>query len=258
MISLFVLFIFFFGLIVGSFLNCVIFRLEKEESFLRGRSYCPHCKNTLAWQDLIPILSFLFLKGKCRYCRKPISWQYPLVELATGIIFVLIYVLQFSASFQLIALLYLLITFSLLIIIFIFDLKSYIIPDSVVYSAIVISFIYNLSINNLKLAFLSAILAAGFFLAIVLISRGKWMGVGDIKLAFFMVLFLGWPNILTALFLSFFLGAIIGIMLMALKKKGLKSEIPFGPFLITGTFIAFFWGGRIIEWYLNIVSVKIL
>lgn len=145
------LFIFVFGTICGSFLNCVIYRLEIGESFLKGRSYCPHCKHVLTWQDLIPIFSFLILKGKCRYCHQKISWQYPLVELATGILFVstLIYffsktsILVNSAMTELTSIYYLVIA-CFLIIIFVYDLKHYIIPDKVIYPAIAIAFLYQL------------------------------------------------------------------------------------------------------------------
>lgn len=262
-----VLFILFFilGLIVGSFLNCVIYRLEKKESFLSGRSYCPHCHHSLCWEDLIPVLSFLTLEGKCRYCQKPISWQYPLVELATGILFAAI----FSQSiFNLQSTIYNLIIACFLIIIFVFDFKHYIIPDKVIYPAIVISLIFNfqfsisnklqpLGENPLSLALfiysiLSALGAAAFFLAIILISRGQWMGWGDVKLAFFMGLFLGFPNILVALFSAFFIGAVVGLILIALNKKTLKSEVPFGPFLVGGTFLALFFGQYFINSYLSL------
>lgn len=247
-----------FGLAVGSFLNCIIYRLETNQSFLRGRSFCPHCRHVLSWQDLIPLLSFLVLRGKCRYCHQYISFQYPLVELATGLIFLLVFRLQPFFSFsQFVDVLYLFIISSFLIVIFVYDLKHYIIPDKVVYPAIVIALIYNLQflISRESLIFnnlvLSAVGAAVFFLVIVLISRGKWMGVGDIKLAFLMGLLLGWPNILLALFSAFLIGAIIGITLIALSKKSLKSEVPFGPFLVTGTFIALFWGQEIVNFYVQ-------
>jgi len=245
--------VFIFGLIAGSFLNCVIYRLEQGQSFLKGRSYCPLCKYTLSWQDLVPVLSFLFLRGKCRYCRQKISLQYPLVELATGILFVLIFLFAFNF-------LYYLIMGCFLIIIFVYDLKHYIIPDSVIYPAILISVIWYL-ISGIFLniytkyeilnTIYSALGAAAFFLLIVLISRGKWMGVGDIKLAFLMGLLLGWPNILVALFSAFFIGAIIGTGLIAAGRKKLSSEVPFGPFLVTGTFLAMLWGGEIVDWYLT-------
>jgi leader peptidase (prepilin peptidase)/N-methyltransferase len=110
-------------------------------------------------------------------------------------------------------------------------------------------------LGNLELLLnplISALLASSFFLTIVLVSKGKWMGLGDVKLAFFMGLFLGWPNILVALFLAFFFGAIIGIGLIAFSKKTLKSEVPFGPFLIIGTFVVLFFGENLINWYLNL------
>ncbi len=262
---IFYFFIFTLGLAVGSFLNCIIYRLEKNETFLSGRSYCPYCRHILSWADLIPLLSFLILRGKCRYCQKPISWQYPLVEISTALIFLLIFNFQFSifkefSIFQFSNLIYYFIISGFLIVIFVYDLKHYIIPDKVIYPAIVLTLILNfkfLIFNeflNFKFLILSAIGAALFFLLIVLISRGKWMGIGDIKLAFLMGLFLGFPNILVALFLAFFIGAIMGLGLIILGKKGLKSEVPFGPFLVSGTFIALFWGQRIIEWYLSLIT----
>ena len=155
-----------------------------------------------------------------------------------------------------------------LIIIFVYDLKHYIIPDAVIYPAIAIAFLYQLfrmlnfvnwnlfGIWNVESGILrpisSAFLASLFFLAIVFLSQGKWMGLGDVKLAFLMGLFLGFPNILVALFLAFFIGAIIGIGLIISGKRTLKSEVPFGPFLITGTFIALFWGNQITNWYLSL------
>lgn len=252
--------VFLFGLEIGSFLNCVIYRLEKNESFISGRSYCPKCRHQLSWQDLIPILSFLELRGRCRYCKKAISLQYPLVELATGILFLLIFHFQFSIfNFQaFLATGYSLLISCFLIIIFVYDLKHYIIPDEIIYPAIAIALIFNSQFLISKQfsvfnhAILSALGASAFFLTIFLISRGKWLGFGDVKLAFFMGLFLGFPNILVSLFLAFFIGAIIGMGLILSKKKTIKSEVPFGPFLVTGTFLALFWGRALINWYLNL------
>jgi len=276
MFQVLLLIIFLTGLAVGSFLNCVIYRMELKyrgevTSPLRGRSYCPHCKHKLSWQDLIPVFSFLILRGKCRYCGKRISWQYPLVEIATALLFLLIFNFQFSIfnkfsifNFQtLFNLCFLFIVSCFLIVIFVYDLKHYIIPDRVIYPAIIIALIFNFQFLIFNLQFsifneliLSAFGAALFFLLIVLLSRGKWMGIGDIKLAFFMGLFLGSPNILVALFLAFLIGAIIGVWLILAKRKTLKSEVPFGPFLVTGTFIALFWGQKIIQWYLNLFKIS--
>lgn len=260
--------IFIFGLLAGSFLNCLIYRLKESQSFLLGRSYCPNCKHILNWWDLIPILSFIFLRGKCKYCQKPISWQYPLVEFFTAVSFVLIYyffpIILDSCFLILIS--------CFLIVIFVYDLKHFIIPDKVIFPAIGITFLYQLfkvlDFGHLELFgirdlgfgvfepliffIVTALGAAAFFLFIVLFSKGRWMGAGDIGLAFLMGLILGWPNILVALFSAFFLGAIIGIGLIAFGKRTLKSEIPFGPFLVTGTFLALFFGEKVINYYLNL------
>ena len=264
-------FVFLFGLVVGSFLNCVIYRLAlpnfslKNLGGLKNRSYCPHCKKTLSWQDLIPVLSFLILRGRCRHCRQKISWQYPLVEIATGLLFLLIFNFQFSifnefSIFNFLKLIYYWTIACFLIVVFVYDLKHYIIPDQIVYPAILVSdiwyFISGIFDIYTKYEILNTIYsafgAALFFLLIVLISRGKWMGVGDIKLAFFMGLILGFPNILVAIFSAFFIGAIIGIGLMTAGRKTMKSEIPFGPFLVTGTMSAIFFGESLTDWYLNL------
>jgi len=251
--------IFIFGLLIGSFLNCLIYRLEKKENFLKGRSYCPHCHHQLNWSDLIPILSFIFLKGKCRYCHKPISLQYPLVEISTALIFLLIFNFQFSIFNQFLIsnflnLAYLFLVSCFLIVIFVYDFKYYLIPDKVIYLAILIVFIYRLF--GTSKPFLNPLFsgfgAAAFFFLLWFISRGRWMGFGDVKLGFLMGFFLSFPNILVALFFAFIIGAIIGIGLIIAGKKTLKSQVPFGPFLILGTFIALFWGDKIINWYLRL------
>ncbi|MBZ9578329.1 prepilin peptidase [Patescibacteria group bacterium] len=263
LVSFFSLFIFLFGLAVGSFLNSIIHRLHTGESFLFTHSYCPHCKHKLSWQDLIPILSFLILKGKCRYCKKKVSLQYPLVESATGILFILTthYTLLTISYESLLFTVYCLLLSCFLIIIFVYDLKHYIIPDKIIYPAIGIAFIYNILysyfiihnsyflVNSLLAAFTGGL----SFLFIFLLSGGKWMGFGDVKLVFFMGLFLSFPDILVALFLAFLVGAIIGIGLISAGKKTLKSEVPFGPFLVTGAFIAFCFGNQIVNWYLKIL-----
>ena len=263
-------FVFIFGLAIGSLLNCIIHRLFTKENFLVGKSHCPSCKHTLSWKDLFPVLSFLILKGKCRYCSQRISWQYPLVELATALLFVLIVNQQLASSnqeliFLILNICFLFLVASLLIIIFVYDLKHYIIPDKVIYPAILVtgswylvaSIFFNIHTRYKLLTTLySAFTVAAFFLAIVLLSRGKGMGVGDIKLAFFMGLFLGYPKILVAVFLAFLIGAIVGLVLIGLSKKSLKSEIPFAPFLVLGTFLAMFWGEQLIDFYFNFFLLK--
>jgi prepilin signal peptidase PulO-like enzyme (type II secretory pathway) len=186
--------------------------------------------------------------------------------LTTGILFVAILNQQLSlfegqAIFLILETLVLLIIASFLIVIFVFDLKHYLIPDRVIYPAILIMIFWYLitslffnfhTKNQLLTTTYSALGAAGFFLTIVLISKGQWMGVGDIKLAFLMGLLLGSPNILVALFLAFFIGAIIGVGLILSGKKTLKSEVPFAPFLIVGTFLAIFFGKAMVNFYLNL------
>jgi prepilin signal peptidase PulO-like enzyme (type II secretory pathway) len=194
-----------------------------------------------------------------------------LVEFITAILFVLIFLNVQPSVFYFRTILetaYLLAVFCFLIPIFFIDLKHYIIPDKFVFSLIILSLIFNAVFDffnwqsgliadwtglNSVSGILSAILAGGLFSLIILISKGKWMGVGDAKFAIFMGLFLGFPKILCALFLAFALGAIIGVGLIALRKKGFGSEIPFGPFLTIGTAISFFLGNQIINWYLSLI-----
>ncbi len=280
--------IFLLGLAVGSFLNVVIFRLESGKKMVNDRSKCMSCGRVLAWHDLLPVLSFIFLKGRCRYCKEKISWQYPIAELFTGIMFVLItnYELRITNYEYLISqfpsapisISYLLFIASSLIVIFFYDLRHYIIPDKIIYPAIIAAIGYNLlgemiinnnfqfSINfqsisnfqfliyNLKSSyfvnhFLAAFLASGFFFSIVWLTKGKGMGGGDVKLAFLMGLVLGWPVIIVSVFLSFIIGSIFGILLILAGRKKMKSMIPFGPFLVLGTFVGLFWGEKIVGWY---------
>jgi len=250
--------IFLLGLIIGSFLNCIIYRIYTDKN-LKGTSFCPHCKHRLFPKDLVPILSWFILLGKCRYCKKTISFQYPLVELMTGLLFVAFYNFPLN-FFNLITLFYFLIIASILVLIFVYDLKHYIIPDVAVFSLIGLSIFYRLIEffyfqNNflLILSYASGLGAFFFFFLIFYLSKEKGMGFGDVKYALFMGTFLGFPNILVGLFFSFFLGALIGIGLILGRKKGLKSEIPFAPFLITGTLLAHFYGDLFIQFYLNFI-----
>lgn len=244
-------FIFLFGLVIGSFLNAVIWRIDSERPVWRGRSVCPACLHELSWQDLIPVVSFLLLSGRCRYCAEPISWQYPLVELATGILFVSIFrYWNFVFVSDFLSLFYLLFITSSLIVIFVYDLKHSIIPDEIVYPAIIVALAAVLTSPN---ALITGILAAGFFFAIHALSRGAWMGFGDVKLVLLMGLMLGFPHIVVALFFAFVAGAALSSALVLARKKQWKSEVPFGPFLIAGTFAALFFGDSIAKWYLGLI-----
>ena len=262
--------VFVIGACWGSFLNCLIYRWEQGQKLNSGRSFCPKCRHQLGFWDLIPIFSFIFLRRKCRYCREKIAWQYLIVEISTGLIFLLIFNLQFSiynqfSIIQFSNLLYLWLVACLLEIIFIYDLKHYVIPDRAVYSAIIVVFLFRilnlfgnwqLAIGNLPAfsnASLAGLAAAGFFFIIWLASKGRAMGFGDVKLAFLLGLFLSWPNVLLALFAGFLSGALVGVGLMILGRKKMRSQVPFGPFLIGGALVALFFGERIIKWYLSLM-----
>ena len=252
--------VFLFGLAVGSFLNAFIYRLEVQRSVMRGRSFCPACSHTLAWYDLIPLLSYILLKGRCRYCKAKISFQYPLVELATGILFVLV-LLKLGLVFSVLELFYLWAIASFLMVIFVYDLKHFLIPDKVLYPATLVAGLWYvvssmagwIPMYQILNTIYSAVGAAGFFLVIFLVSRGRAIGFGDVKLALFMGLFLGFPAILVALAIAFASGALIGIALIFSKKKTMRSEVPFGPFLIVGTFVALFWGEPLVNFYMNLI-----
>ena len=256
------------GLFIGSFLNCVVYRVYNKKTFLKGHSFCPKCNHNLSVLDLIPIFSYLSLKGKCRYCKEPISKQYLFVELITGVVFFLVaYLLNASfltqgfLNLEFLNLIFYFFVASYFIMIFIFDLKWFIIPDGLTFSGIAVTLFYLilstflnvLSVEELFVRVLTAFIVFLFFFALYFFSEGKAMGFGDVKLVVFLGLLLGFPNILPALFIAFFLGAVIGLIMMMFKKKGMKSEIPFGPFLVFGTFVSLFFGEYFISWYLNLM-----
>lgn len=256
------------GLIVGSFLNVVIYRMSVAESFASGRSKCPHCQTMIRWYDNFPLVSFVILNAKCRDCKKPISWQYPLVEFFTGVLFVLVgmkfLVLGDMSTWMPAG--YFLGVASFLVVIFVYDLLHMEIPNLVIWVAIFWSIVFNLILDwegkflpngPLGLLTFSGTLAAVsafiFFFFLVIKSKEKWMGMGDAYLVIFLGLFLGWPNILLALFLAFSSGAIIGLLMVAIRKKGMKSPIPFAPFLVAGSIVAMLWGNQIINWYWQLI-----
>jgi len=262
MVSLVRLFLFLFGLAVGSFMNVVVYRLNHGLSPFKGRSFCPKCKKKILWQDNIPLLSFVLLRGKCRYCRSPISWQYPLVELATGVFTVLVVQLHLRGDPSQFpkhlggVLYYLLITYTL-IALFASDFRYQTIPDEIVYPAIGLALLYS-AINHQPSTIshiFSGLGAAAFFLALVLITKGRGMGMGDVKLAGLMGLVLGFPKIVVALMLAFLTGAGAGVILILLGKKHFGEHIPFGPFLTGATWLSLFWGGEIIAFYLSRLGI---
>lgn len=239
--------IFGIGLCVGSFLNVLIYRLNNGGSPFLGRSHCPKCKHALKWFDLIPLLSFIMLRAKCRYCKKTIHGRYPAVELLTGGLFIgLLGPISPISHISLINRIGLLMVGSSFIIIFFSDLLYGTVPDMAIGLGILGS-LENLGrMENLRMG-MGAML---FFLILILLSRGKGMGMGDVKLGGLMGIFLGFPKTMVGIWLGFVLGALLAGGLLLFKKKKLKETIPFAPFLIFGTIIAFFWGEKI--WHLFI------
>ncbi len=242
------LLIFGFGLIVGSFLNVVILRLNTGRSALHGRSKCPRCNTTLSWYELIPVFSFLFQKGKCRSCNTTISFQYPLIELLTGLLFTFLYTkIVITGDFSTIAWITFIFTSilaALLVIITVYDLRHKIIPDKIVYPFIILSFASIVwKTATVPGFFVYPYLLAGFLLAapfffLWFFSKGRLMGFGDIKLALGIGWLVGLMGAFTVFLLSFWMGAIVGVFLIALSKSyGMKSEIPFAPFLLAALFL---------------------
>ncbi|NYE56507.1 prepilin peptidase [Carboxydothermus ferrireducens] len=244
-----VLIIFLFGLIIGSFLNVVIYRLPRGQSILYPPSTCPNCGQRLKPWHLIPVVSFLLQKGRCAYCGGKISFKYPLVELITAFIFSVVY-MKFGLSF--LTLKHLLF-FIFLIPLFFLDLENYLLPDKLTYPLFLAGILINLITRELswKSLIFGVITGFGLLFLLALISRGG-IGGGDIKLAAGLGAFLGFPLILETLFLAFFFGGLTGIILLLTKKKARGDMVPFGPFLIGAAFITVLWGEKIIKWYLKI------
>ena len=252
MINFFNFFVVLIGLIIGSFLNCLIWRLYKDES-LWGRSYCPKCRRQISWYDNIPVLSFVFLAGRCRHCRKTISWQYPLVEIVTALLFLLVWLKNINSpdlAWLLVRDWLMVIT---LIIVFIYDLRWQLVPMMIVWPMTAIVFGLNLflgySIFDLGLF---GLIGLSFFWIQYFITKKKGLGEGDIWLGLF--LGLAYPSgasLFLVIFLAYTIGALISLLLLATHKKGWKSKVALGPFLALGAIINLIWGQAIINWYLN-------
>jgi leader peptidase (prepilin peptidase)/N-methyltransferase len=248
----FEIFTFVFGLIIGSFLNAVIYRLYRGKS-LMGFSACPRCRHRLFPSDLVPVLSFLYLGGRCRYCKKAISWQYPLVELATAVIFLFLArsYLAFSIAGGAWVFGLSLVLAALLIVIFTFDLRYYLIPDLIVLIGLTAALCYRIILPSQPVldGIWGLILVSGFFGFLYLASRGSWIGLGDVKLGLFLGLLLGWKMSLVMLMLAYVGGALVGVVLILLRRKTMKSALPFGTFLTASSLVTLLWGERILAWY---------
>lgn len=225
------------GLIVGSFLNVVIFRLNTGKT-LGGRSMCFSCSKTLRWFELIPLISYIIQGGKCRSCGSKISPQYFVIELLTGLVFMFVYLVYGLSP---VSLLYLIIS-ALLIVIAGYDYIHKIIPDKVVFPLILISLLTNIILFPFSFSsinFLMGPIFFSFFGLMWLVSRGKWMGFGDAKLSLAIGWMLGLTGGVLAMLVAFWAGAIVGIIMLALRRSSItiNHEIPFAPFLVLGAFV---------------------
>ena len=247
------LFFFLLGACIGSFLNVVIYRYNTGMS-INGRSQCFSCGRTLTWYDLIPILSWLWFRGKCRTCKSKISWQYPLVEICTALIFLAVFMFDGLS----VSLVFDLVIFSTLIVMTVYDIRHKIIPDGLVAIFAIVGLLKMLA----QIFFVSGhfvgvpisvlpwwdLLAGAIFFVpfylLWLVSKGKWIGLGDGKLAIGIGTFLGFGLGLSAIMIGFWSGAIFGLigLFFARNKLTMKSELPFAPFLILGVLIVFFTG----------------
>ncbi len=250
---MFYLIIFLLGLILGSYLNSWVWRMRENIRVINGRSMCPHCRRQLTWYENIPVFSYLFLLGKCRTCKHPIPKHFIFVELGTALVFVLVAWQSLGSSALVPAVFFRNIVFSiLLIIIFVYDwLYQEILPE-VIWVGVLAGLGFNIYLGHSLIGMLVGLLVAGgFFLLQFIISKGKWIGGGDVRMGVMMGVWLGWPLVLAALFLAYVWGAIVGVLLIATGKKQLSSAIPFGTFLATATFITLLWGAQIVGWYMR-------
>lgn len=254
------------GLITGSFLNVVILRLHAGKDYIRGRSACPSCGHKLSALELVPVLSWLSQRGRCRHCGRPVSIQYPLVEAATAVLFVLAYISQPHVSAAEWAALWIwFYVIGSLIVLAVYDLRWYLLPDKVLLPLIPAAVVMIAaqaagagSLTSAARPLEAAVLFGGGFYAIAAVSAGKWMGGGDIKLAFVMGLLLGLQKTALAMFIAFCAAALAGGLLILARRKSRKDLIPFGPFLIAGTLISYLYGTSIIGWYLNVSGLNLL
>ena len=237
---------------VGSFLNVCVARLALDESIVYPPSHCLKCQHALRFWDLIPVLSYVFLRGKCRYCGATITWRYPLVEIITAASFLGLYILFPVLPQYLFSLVFVL----LLIVTFFTDLENEIIPDQVVIAGIVLGLAYGFYSGKIVESLVAMVTGYLFFFVVAKLSfwyyKQEAIGQGDLKFGAMLGACLGLKGLILSLFLAYFLGAIISLLLVGLKIKTFKEHIPFGPFLVLGALLFLFFGEYLVEWYLAI------
>jgi len=260
---------FVIGSAMGSFLGAFVWRLKEGKPMLskqgvdKSRSMCEHCHHKLATVDLIPILSWLWLKGRCRYCKERIHWQHPVVEIITGLAFLLSWVYWPTelAGFEAWTEISLWFLFLIgLISLAIYDLRHLQIANRMIYPMIALvlgwrfyeAILLNGGSQVMRDMTLGLLVGSGLFLALFYISKEKWIGGGDVKLGFFFGAWLGPTRALVALVVGFYSAFLVVVPLLVLRKISKKQPVPFGPFLIVGIFVATLWGQDIANWYQDI------
>jgi leader peptidase (prepilin peptidase)/N-methyltransferase len=256
-----------FGTLIGSFLNVVIWRLPRELG-LGGRSHCPNCHKKLAPFELLPLLSYISSRGRCRQCHRPISIRYPAIEAMTGLLFVVAW-MHFQPGFihpvEWIVFIKSLVVISACIVIFVIDFEHFLILDKVLLTVGIMVLALNLGLDllmghslgsSLVLSGLIGALAAGaVFLLIWFLSGGKWMGLGDVKLVVLLGLTFGYAEVGILLLLAFWLGLAVSLVLLAARKAGMNTKLPFGTFLTVAAVIMLFFGQPLLHWYLRLIGL---
>jgi prepilin signal peptidase PulO-like enzyme (type II secretory pathway) len=266
MLLLTLLFLFYFGCCIGSFLNVVTMRLPHGES-LNGRSHCPHCGHTLGFFELFPLFSYLALRGKCKNCKAPIHRRYVYLEVFTGLLTVLTYSFfpAHDAYTSLVLARALVIVYAL-IPIFLIDLEHYLILDSVLFWAVILTAVCSGGLDylsgstglhsSLLVGLISGAAISLFFLLQYALSKGTWIGLGDVKFGIFLGLATPYPSAIATLLLAYGIGAVVGIVLLAARRKQFSSQVPFGTFLALGSLLSLYYGKSLSTLYLHAIGIK--
>ena len=240
--------IFLFGIVIGSFLNVCIYRIPKKEDIVKINSHCMTCNYKLKWYDLVPIFSYIFLGGRCRKCKTKLSIQYPLIEGLNGILYVLVVAVN-GVTME--SLLYCLM-FSALVTLSVIDFRTYEIPFGINLFILTLGLVrLALDYRNFLDYLIGFISVSGFLYLLFLLTKGRGIGGGDIKLMAVAGLLIGWQNIIIALFVGCILGSIIHISLMIILKK--ERMLAFGPYLSLGIFLAMLYGKPLFDWYIGLI-----
>ncbi len=260
-IVLWTIFISIIGILVGSFINVVVFRSKNNEPFWKGRSKCRICEEPIAPVDLIPVVSFFALKGRCRKCSATIEWQYPVVEIVCGLLFGVLFaraafafgIPEWIDQADWVALFIRDVVIAMfLVIIFVYDLRYTYILDRFSIPAMIIALLFNIGLGaDPADLLLGGFLLGSFFAIQYLVSGGKWVGGGDVRMGLLMGFLLGISYGVVALFIAYIVGAFVGVGLILLKKRKMDSQVPFGTFLAGATIITMIFGSHILEWYMG-------